>query len=141
VGWRWVMIGSSVTALLAVIARRSMHLPDEPATTRSRVRDLASPSIMKRMFLAWMLGVFKLGTYWTCYTWLPSFLIKEMDQGVGRSLAWVVTAQVGQFSGMLSFGVFSDRFGRRPAFCGYSALTAAAIVPLAFWWTWLSAHP
>jgi len=141
VGWRWVMIGSSATALLAVFARRSMHLPDEPATARSRVRELATPRIAKRLFLAWMLGVFKLGTYWTCYTWLPSFLIREMNQGLGRSLTWVVTAQVGQFCGMFSFGVLSDRFGRRPAFCGYSALTALAIALLAFQWTWLSAHP
>jgi MFS family permease len=64
-----------------------------------------------------------------------------MNQGIGRSLAGVVTAQVGQFAGMLSFGVISDRFGRRPAFSSFSALTAAAIAPLAFSWTWLSDHP
>jgi MFS family permease len=141
IGWRWVMIGSSATALLAFVARRSIHLPDEPASTHSRIGDLASPPIAKRLFLAWMLGVFKLGTYWTCYTWLPGFLIRDMNQGIGRSLAWVVTAQVGQFAGMLSFGVISDRFGRRPAFSSFSALTAAAIAPLAFSWTWLSDHP
>jgi hypothetical protein len=29
VGWRWVMVGSGATALLAVLIRRSTHLPDE----------------------------------------------------------------------------------------------------------------
>ena len=43
-------------------------------------------------------GVFKLGTYWTCYTWLPSFL-REMHQPIARSLAWMLTAQIGQLLG------------------------------------------
>jgi len=85
--------------------------------------------------------VFKLGTYWTCYTWLPGFLREEMHQGVGRSLTWMITAQVGQFLGMLSFGWVSDRLGRRPAFCAYSMLTALSIAPLAFAWPTLSEHP
>src|SRR5262249_32407432 len=96
VGWRWVMIGSSATALLAVFARQSIHLPDLPATDRSRWADIASPPIVKRLLSAWLLGVFKLGTYWTMYTWLPSFLLREMHQGVGRSLTWIMTAQIGQ---------------------------------------------
>jgi MFS family permease len=141
VGWRWVMIGSSATALLAVFARQSIHLPDTPATDRARWADLASPPIVKRLLCAWLLGVFKLGTYWTMYTWLPSFLLREMHQGIGRSLTWVLTAQIGQLSGMLSFGVVADRLGRRPAFAIYSLMTAFAIAPLAFAWAWLSENP
>jgi MFS family permease len=93
------------------------------------------------MLRAWVLGVFKLGTYWTCYTWLPTFLLKSMNQGVGKSVTWMLTAQLGQFLGMLSFGQVADRVGRRPAFCAYSLLTAAALAPLAFAWQTLSAHP
>jgi MFS family permease len=91
--------------------------------------------------MAWLLGVFKLGTYWTCYTWLPTFLVNEMHQSVGKSFAWTVTAQCGQLVGMLSFGVVSDRVGRRPAFSFYSLVTACALAPLAFAWPSLSAHP
>ncbi len=83
----------------------------------------------------------KLGTYWTCYTWLPSFLLHEMNQGIGKSVSWVLTAQLGQLGGMLSFGWFSDRFGRRPAYSIYSALTAMALATLAFGWQWLSGLP
>ena len=93
------------------------------------------------MALAWVLGVFKLGTYWTCYTWLPGFLVREMHQSIARSLTWVITAQLGQFVGMLSFGWVSDRIGRRPTFCIYSLLTACAIAPLAYRWQFLSQHP
>ncbi len=142
VGWRAIFIGSSATALLAVFARRSMHLPSEPAAARPpTLRDLKRAKIGSTLVRAWILGVFKLGTYWTCYTWLPSFLAHEMKQSVGRSLTWVLTAQVGQLFGMLTFGQLADRVGRRPAFSAYSLLTACAIAPLAFAWQWLDLHP
>jgi MFS family permease len=143
VGWRSVLVGSSATALLALAARRSMHLPDEPASRGLDVWALARgrAGIGRRLGAAWLLGVFKLGTYWTCYTWLPTFLVRDMHQNVARSLAWMLTAQSGQLAGMLTFGVVSDRLGRRPAFAAYSVLTACALAPLAFAWQTLSAHP
>ena len=142
VGWRVVLVGSSVTALIAFAARRSVHLPDEPAAKgESTLRLLASARIGRRLGAAWLLGVFKLGTYWTCYTWLPSFLLHEMHQDVARSLTWMLTAQVGQLGGMFAFGVVSDRVGRRPAFAAFSVVTACALAPLAFAWQNLSLHP
>ena len=142
VGWRAVMVGSSATALLALFARRSLHLPAQPAATaRPSLAELRGAGIASRMVRAWVLGVLKLGTYWTCYTWLPSFLARDMHQGVGRSLTWMLTAQSGQLAGMLTFGLVSDRLGRRPAFSAYSLITACGIYPLAFHWQYLSAHP
>jgi MFS family permease len=145
VGWRAVLVGSSVTALLAVAVRASSHLPNEPARGRSIVAELRAAArtagLRGRFVRAWLLGVFKLGTYWSCYTWLPTFLSKQMHQSIGRSLTWMITAQVGQLAGMLSFGAFSDRLGRRPAFALYSLLTAAAIGTLAAAWAELLPHP
>jgi MFS family permease len=141
VGWRAVLLGSSATALLALGVRRSVHLPDVPAAPSGiGARMLLQPWIRGKLLLAWVLGVLKLGTYWTCYTWLPTFL-RDMHQPLGRSLAWMLTAQIGQLLGMLTFGVVSDRFGRRPAFAAYSVLTACALAPLAWAWEWLSSHP
>jgi MFS family permease len=141
VGWRWVLIASSATALLAAAMRWSRHLPREAPRHRPPLSVLVRSGVGLRFARAWVLGIFKLGTYWTCYTWLPLFLLKQMHQGVGRSVAWMLTAQVGQLGGMLTFGVVADRLGRRPAFCIYSVLTALAIAPLAYAWTDLSAHP
>jgi MFS family permease len=140
IGWRWVLIGSSITGLLAFVMRSSLHIPNHRGTGAAWDQLLHS-GVGRRLGLAFLLGVFKLGTYWTCYTWLPTFLQKEMHQSVGRSLTWMLTAQGGQLLGMLSFGQVSDRFGRRPAFCVYSLLTACALAPLAFAWQTLSATP
>ncbi|HVZ85454.1 MAG TPA: MFS transporter [Polyangia bacterium] len=145
VGWRAVLIGSSATALLAVFVRASAHLPNRPAGTRPYFRQLRAaarvPGLTRRFVAAWLLGVFKLGTYWSCYTWLPTFLSSGMHQTVARSLTWMVTAQAGQLGGMLAFGAVSDRLGRRPAFALYSVLTAAAIGTLAAGWSALLGHP
>jgi MFS family permease len=141
VGWRWVVIASSVTALLAVFARRSLHLPNDARATTPTLADLRRARIGSRMLRAWVLGVFKLGTYWTCYIWLPTFLVHEMHQELARSFAWIVTAQVGQLAGMLGFGWMGDRVGRRPAFAVYSMATACALALLAFEWSWLSSRP
>jgi MFS family permease len=145
VGWRAVLIGSSATALLAVAVRASAHLPTEAAVARPYLDELRAavrvPGLVRRFAAAWLLGVFKLGTYWSCYTWLPTFLSHGMHQSVGRSLTWMVTAQAGQLGGMLSFGAISDRFGRRPAFALYSLLTAAAVGTLAARWSALLPHP
>ena len=140
VGWRAVLVGSSATAILALVARRSVHLPDVPTQGGGDLRRLFDARVAPRLAAAWLLGVFKLGTYWTCYTWLPSFLL-DLHQPLARSLAWMLTAQTGQLLGMLTFGVVADRLGRRPAFRVYSLLTAVALAPLALAWHELVAQP
>jgi MFS family permease len=134
VGWRAVMIGSSATALLAFAMRSSMALPNDRGASAPSLREVLASGVARKMILAWVLAVLKLGTYWTCYTWLPTFLLKEMHQSTGKSLTWVMTAQSGQLAGMLTFGHVSDRFGRRIAYTVYSLLTATALALLAFRW-------
>jgi MFS family permease len=142
VSWRAIFVASSLTALVALAARRSVHLPDAPRASRPLRLGLAKHAgIGPRLGAAWLLGVFKLGTYWSCYTWLPQFLHEDMHQDVARSLTWLLTAQCGQLAGMLVFGAVSDRVGRRPAFAAFSLLTACALAMLAFAWRELSAHP
>jgi MFS family permease len=141
VGWRWVMVGSSATALLAFAMRLSAHLPNDPVSHRPSLMELRRARVGPRFLAAWILGAFKLGTYWTCYTWLPGFLVREMHQSVGRSVTWMLTAQAGQALGMLGFGFVSDHLGRRPAFSIYSLVTALALAPLAYAWPSLSATP
>jgi MFS family permease len=141
VGWRVVLVASSASAILALVARRSIHLPNERSERPPTWADIRRAHIGRRAVAAWVLGVLKLGTYWSCYLWLPSFLRNEMHQDVGHSLAWMFTAQVGQLVGMLTFGWVSDRIGRRPAFAIYSSITACALLPLAYAWPTLAGSP
>ncbi len=148
VGWRAVFLVSSASAAVAIVVRQ--HLPESRLWERQREERLSPAAALRRLAAAghvgsmlkgFLLGVFKLGTYWTCYTWLPKFLQNQMGQPVGRSALWIASAQAGQFLGMMAFGVLADRYGRRVAFTGYSLLTAASIYGLAFHWHELLAQP
>jgi MFS family permease len=144
IGWRVVFVVSSATAGLAFVARR--HLPEsrlweqqreERLTPVAALRWIAGHGFLPLLLKGWLLGVFKLGTYWTCYVWLPRFLQNQFHQPVGRSAMWILTAQSGQLIGMLLFGFVADRYGRRQAYTAYSVLTSAAIYALAFHWEWI----
>ncbi len=148
VSWRTIFLLSSASAGIAIVVRR--HLPESRLWDRQHrerlspvaaLRRIAAAGLVPPLVKGFVLGVLKLGTYWTCYTWLPKFLQNQMAQPVGRSALWIASAQVGQFLGMMSFGVLADRYGRRSAFTGYSLLTAAAIYGLAFHWQELLARP
>ena len=139
--------GGGDTHVQAVVRR---HLPESALWDRQRERALSPITALRRLARAhllgvmgksWILGVFKLGTYWTCYTWLPKLLQQQLGQPVGRSALWILTAQLGQLLGMLGFGVLADRYGRRGAFTGYSLLTALAVYAIAFHWHALLAAP
>ena len=140
-GWRWVFLVSSASAVLAYVAQR--HMPESPLWDRQeeeRLSPLAALVWLKRnhylgpLWKGWLLGVLKLGTYWTCYIWLPKFLQNQLHQSIGSSAMWILTAQSGQLLGMLLFGWAADRYGRRQAYTVYSLLTAAALFVLAFHW-------
>jgi MFS family permease len=141
IGWRLVFLVSSASALIAFVARR--HLPESTLWDTQKhpalgpvaaLRLLARQHLVGAMAKGWLLGVFKLGTYWTCYIWLPKFLQHQLHQPIAKSAMWILTAQLGQFLGMMAFGQLADRYGRRQAFTAYSLLTAAALYALAFHW-------
>ncbi len=148
IGWRAVFFVSAASAAIAFVVRT--HLPESPLWERQRESRLSPRQalglILERRLggvtlKGFVLAVLKLGTYWTCYTWLPKFLQTEMHQPIGRSAVWMLTAQLGQFTGMLIFGYFADKFGRRVLFTVYSLVTAASLYPLAFHWHELLPHP
>jgi len=148
IGWRAVFLVSSASAAVALVVRR--HLPESRLWDRQHEQRLSPVAALRRLARArllgvlakgWLLGVFKLGTYWTCYTWFPKFLQNELGQPVGRSALWIVTAQLGQLLGMMAFGLIADRHGRRVAFTAYSLVTATAIYGIAFHWRALLAQP
>lgn len=146
-GWRIAFLVSSITGFMALVFRQWMtesplwlakihrELPEKQPSTWQVLKPF-----WPLMGLAWVLAVFKLGTYWTCYTWLPRF-IKESyaavwGEGYGWfQLSWFAMGQIGQFIGMLVFGHLADTWGRRRSFTVFSLLTAAALLPLALFWT------
>ncbi len=148
IGWRAVFLLSSASALVAFMVRRQLHesalwvaQKEERLSLGAALRLIVRRHLVGTTLKGFVLGVLKLGTYWTCYTWLPKFLQTQFHQPIGRSALWMLTAQFGQLTGMLLFGYLADRFGRRVLFTVYSVVTAASLYPLAFHWQALLPHP
>jgi MFS family permease len=144
IGWRAVFILSSCTGLLALFFRK--HMQESPMWqqsprlgSRERLQKLGPflGAYWPLMTLALVLAIFKLGTYWTCYTWLPRFIQQSFGVAIHKSTLWILVGQAGQFIGMYLFGVVADQVGRRWAFTAFSLLTACALLPLALAWDFL----
>lgn len=146
--WRTAFLISSLTGFLALFFRS--HLEESPTwlsmpkkTSAERIADL-KPFLRvcwPLMVLAYVLAFFKLGTYWTCYTWLPQFIEKTAKVAIQHSVPWLLCGQVGQFIGMHLFGQVADRVGRRVAFTAFSLVTAAALLPMALFWNDILGEP
>ena len=146
-GWRPVMFISGLSAVWSLVVRSKLresgmweHGGNETRAKAKARSWLGSRDGLSVMARAWALAVFKLGTYWTCYTWLPKFFLTRFHEPIGRSFLWILTAQIGQFIGMMGFGPISDRLGRRAAYTYYSILTAIPLYLLAFRWSYLLEH-
>lgn len=137
VGWRMVFFISGLTAFWAIAVRKA--LPESKLWQKQKgekvpLGKLANAASVWLMTRAFFLALFKLGTYWTCYVWLPKLFLTKLNEPIGRSFIWILTAQLGQFVGMLTFGRAADRFGRRISFSVFSGITAVALYFLAFHW-------
>ena len=93
------------------------------------------PPLVRKTLIATLITTSVLFAYWGLFTWMPSFLSKDISQGgaglgIVKSSTWIIPMQIGAFFGYLSFGFFADRFGRRPVFLTY--LAAAAIMVTAY---------
>jgi MFS family permease len=142
VGWRAALIGSSATAFLAFIARRWMPESDLWQAGRSQPRaSLLDVLADARFYLAFVLTAVNGASYWLTYSWMPEYLRSRgltLAQS-GRQMGVIVA---GEICGYASFGFFSDRLGRRPAFTLFALTMAAGLVPLTFFfnegalWFW-----
>ena len=138
-GWRPLFLLGVLPGLLAVWVR--WRVP-EPAIWRERGGEakggaslavLSRPPYLGRAVAATSLATALLFAYWGLFTWVPTFLASPAGQGgaglgLVRSTGFVVAMQAGAFLGYTSFGVFADRFGRRPVVLAF-VLGAAVAVP------------
>ncbi|HKQ60303.1 MAG TPA: MFS transporter [Candidatus Polarisedimenticolaceae bacterium] len=145
VGWRACLIGSSLTAALVFVARRS--LPESDLWQRGRsaefgrgVGALLAGALAPAFYAGLVLTVLNGASYWLTYSWLPEYL-RTRGLTVAASGLYLGVMVVGELIGYSSFGWFSDRLGRRPAFTLFSVVMAAGLVPLAACWPELAGTP
>jgi MFS family permease len=136
IGWRATFVLSGLPALLVTAVRRALPESDVwlEARNAAPLGVLVAPALRQTVRLAFGLAVLNMSAYWFAYTWLPTYLTQERGLTIAGSGLRVLVVVLGELLGYASFGVVSDRLGRRPAFSLYSTVMAAGLVSITILW-------
>jgi MFS family permease len=158
IGWRAVFLLSALPAV-ALLAwrrfpesdlwlehRRRFHAGglDAGEAARSRrpiLAQLVAPDLAGLFLRAFVLTGLNMSAYWFAVVWLPRYLQKQRGLSIFGSGWWTLTFVAGSLLGYLTFGVVSDRIGRRRAFTLYCAVTAVGLALVTLFWDALAARP
>jgi benzoate transport len=137
-GWRGLFVVGVFPAFVAFVLRRTVH--ESAAFERSR-QDGARPSLVEsirllvadgptvRITVAMLVltSVQNFG-YYGIMTWLPTYLGTQLGLGVTKGALWTSVTVLGMLLGILTFGQFADRVGRRPAFWTFQIGAALSVL-------------
>lgn len=92
------------------------------------------PHLLYYTILSCVFVAFAQLAYWGLFTWLPGFLSTPIAHGgagldIVKTSGWVIAMQIGAFIGYSSFGIISDKIGRKKTFAIFM-LIAGGIVPI-----------
>jgi predicted MFS family arabinose efflux permease len=147
IGWRATFIASALPAVLVAVIRRVLPESDVWLQARGKTREQSSfarlleGELRRRAGLAFGLAVLAMSSYWFTYTWLPTYLIEERGLTIAGSGLKILVVVFGELCGYASFGVVSDRFGRKPAFSLYATLMAIGLVSITLLWPYIVRWP
>ncbi|MBI1334669.1 MAG: MFS transporter [Armatimonadetes bacterium] len=144
--WRLVYLAGILPAIVCLIARLKLE-PDEPTTQEKRsnpfVELIQTFPYNKNLLLAVIIGVVGITGGGILPFWLPN-LVKPIVSAEALPF-WrntsMIALHIGTFAGVLVFPPLTDRFGRRPMFAIFGALsgillfltaTTAKTLPLIF---------
>src|SRR5262249_29232983 len=133
IGWRATFVLSGLPALLVAVVRRALTespIWEAARTTPTPARGLLAPPLRRPPLLAFGLTVLNMSSYWFTYTWLPTYLTEERGLTIASSGTKILVVVLGELAGYATFGIVSDRFGRKPAFSLYATLMAAGLVSI-----------
>jgi MFS family permease len=149
-GWRATFLVSGLPALLVGLVRKGIPESDLWQAERRRENrpslSAALLTLFKREFrsrtlCALVLAVLNMSAYWYTYVWFPGYLQQERGMSVVRSGLWVLVIVGGELVGYASFGMVSDRLGRRPAFTLYSLFMAGGLALITIFWERIADSP
>jgi MFS family permease len=141
-GWRMVFFAGVLPALLVFWIQRRVPEPDlwlrsrEAATLPGGegIAGLWHPVYRRNIVIAAAANAATMFAWWGLFTWIPAYLsLPAVRGGAGldivKTSTWIILMQIGTWLGYVSFGIISDRIGRRITYVGY-IFVAAALVPV-----------
>jgi MFS family permease len=143
-GWRATFIVSGLPAVIVAVVRRGF--PESDLWEKSRRGRAGTPAAGKALtalfrkglrgiaLKALILAIFNMSAYWFTYVWFPGYLQQERGMTVVKSGLWVLVIVAGELVGYASFGLVSDRIGRKPAFSLYAFFMAGGLALITLFW-------
>ncbi|MGE5236047.1 MAG: MFS transporter [Acidobacteriota bacterium] len=141
-GWRGVFFVGVLPALVTFWIRRRVREPEvwlasrqsRPVARFGELRRLFAPGLRRHVVVATVVNAATMFAWWGLFTWIPSYLGLPVERGgagldIVKTSTWVIFMQVGMWLGYVTFGVISDRLGRRVTYIGY-LVVAALLVPV-----------
>ena len=128
IGWRGMFLVGLIPAVVAFLVRWYVGEPKIFLNTMKSgrtkmpmallVKDAATTKITLGMFV--LCAVQNFG-YYGLMIWLPSYLSIKFGFGLTQSSLWTAVTVLGMAFGIVIFGVFADKVGRRPALLTFQA--------------------
>lgn len=138
-GWRALFFVGVVPVIFAFVVRKNLDESPEwlAAQKNKKVSNKAEKGKLVQLFETprtalttislIIMATVQIAGYNGLMIWLPSMLQQSQGLSVSSSAIWTISTAVGMIIGMLTFGLFLDRFGAKRAFGVFLMASACAV--------------
>lgn len=138
-GWRALFFVGVVPVIFAFIVRKNLdESPEWLAAQKNKkmnkknekgklVQLFETPRTAMTTISLIIMATVQIAGYNGLMIWLPSMLQQSQGLSVSGSAIWTISTAVGMIIGMLTFGLFLDRFGAKRAFGVFLIASACAV--------------
>ncbi|MFJ5767594.1 MFS transporter [Lysinibacillus sp. NPDC093210] len=138
-GWRALFFVGVIPVIFAFIVRKNLdESPEWLAAQKNKkaskkdekgklVQLFETPRTAITTISLIIMATVQIAGYNGLMIWLPSMLQQSQGLSVSSSAIWTISTAVGMIIGMLTFGLFLDRFGAKRAFGVFLIASACAV--------------
>ncbi|WP_153721156.1 MFS transporter [Sporosarcina cascadiensis] len=138
-GWRALFFVGVIPVIFAFIVRRNLdESPEWLAAQKNKtavkkkekgklLQLFETPRITFTTLTLIVMATVQIAGYNGLMIWLPSMLQQSQGLSVSSSALWTISTAVGMIIGMLTFGIFLDKFGTKRSFGLFLIASACAV--------------